>query len=65
MHDEEIKKQQIQQDPIFVHTPSAGTTDFATEQYHGIEYAINKPADKQYPERTDSTGTEFYGKKGC
>jgi hypothetical protein len=35
-----------------------GTTDFASDQYGGTEFAIEK--DKGYPKRTDSTDKEYY-----
>lgn len=63
MDELEKTKQEIQPDPIYVHTPIAGTTDFAKEQYDS-KFAMNKPEDQQYPNRTDTAGdTDFYGKR--
>lgn len=39
-----------------------GTTDFAKDQYGGTRFPINQDNYK-YPERSDSGGTEFYGKR--
>lgn len=39
-----------------------GTTDYAKDQYHGTQFPV---ADKnyEYPERSDSTGKDYYGRK--
>lgn len=63
MHELEKAKQEIQPDPIYVHTPIAGTTDFAQDQYTP-KHAIEQPGGDKYPERTDTSGdTDFYGKR--
>lgn len=62
-HDNDDPKEEIQPSPIYIHTPISGTTDFAQEQYSS-KFAVDKPKEDQYPNRTDTAGnTEFYGKK--
>ncbi len=63
MHKDDItKKEEIQPSPVYIHTPSVGTTDFAIDQY-GTKHAIEQPKENQYPDRTDSTASEYYGRK--
>jgi hypothetical protein len=41
-----------------------GTTDYAKDQYQGKnEFAIQNQQGAQYPDRTDSTNTEYYGRR--
>lgn len=41
-----------------------GTTDFAANQYRATnEFAAENQQGAQYPDRTDSTNNDFYGRR--
>lgn len=40
-----------------------GVTDYAKDQYYGTEFGVERDIDNVYPDRTDSTSKEYYGKE--
>jgi hypothetical protein len=46
-----------------VANPTQGSVDYAKDQYNGITFAKDVPEKDLYPNRTDASGKEFYGKK--